>query len=226
MAAQRASQATPATGWFGQPAGAAFGLMSIDPPWPWETWGEIQEHGDRRAEKHYDTMSLQAIAALPVAELAARDCAVGLWATGPHLPSAIGLLETWKLRYSGMLFVWIKTRRRHDRPFMNPAFDLHMGLGHTTRKNAEFCLLGVRGKPRRLAADVPEVIVAPVREHSRKPDEAYDRMRRLYGGDAVELFAREPRDGWACWSNEIDRFCDDMGPIGKPTWYDARTASP
>ena len=225
MGAPRASQATPAAGHFGQPADARFGVISIDPPWPWETWGEVQERGDRRAEKHYDTMSLHDIRKMPIAKLAAKDCAVFVWATGPHLPNAIDMIDAWGFKYSGLGFVWIKTRSTHDRPFLNPTFDLHLGLGKTTRHNAEICLLAFRGKPARLAANVPEVIIAPVREHSRKPDEAAARMLALYPGPAIELFARERRAGWASWGNEVDRFGDDAGPAGRPTWYDARSAS-
>jgi len=227
MGVRRASQpTTPAAGFFGQPDGARFGIVSADPPWPWETWGEVQGRGDRRAEKHYDTMSLAEIGKMPIGELAAKDCALFVWATGPHLPNAIEAIDAWGFKYSGLGFVWIKTRAKHDRPFLNPTFDLHFGMGKTTRHNAEICLLAFRGSPTRLSTTVPEVIVAPVREHSRKPDVAAERMMELYGGPAVELFARERRAGWACWSNEIDRFSDDIGPMGKPTWYDARSASP
>jgi hypothetical protein len=57
--------------------------------------------------------------------------------------------------------------------------DLHVGLGLTTRKNAEFCLLGRRGNAHRNAKDVREIILSPVREHSRKPDEAIAPDRAL-----------------------------------------------
>jgi N6-adenosine-specific RNA methylase IME4 len=67
--------------------------------------------------------------------------------------------------------------------------DLHVGLGLTTRKN-EFCLLGRRGNCKRQSKKVREVILAPVREHSRKPDEAYRRIMEYADGPYVELFAR------------------------------------
>jgi N6-adenosine-specific RNA methylase IME4 len=67
-------------------------------------------------------------------------------------------------------------------------------------------LLGTRGHPKRLHKDVRQLIVSPRREHSRKPDEAYQRMRRLVDGPAIELFARTAREGWISWGNETDRF--------------------
>ena len=79
-------------------------------------------------------------------------------------------------------------------------------MGFTTRKNAEDCLLFRTGMPQRLARDVREVIVSPVREHSRKPDEAIARIERFCPGPRVELFAREARDGWDAWGDEVGMF--------------------
>ncbi len=81
-----------------------------------------------------------------------------------------------------------------------------MALGHTTRKNTELCWLGRRGNPKRLDKGVRELIVAPVREHSRKPDEIYERIERFCAGPYLELFARQRRNGWFSDGNELDRF--------------------
>ena len=106
-----------------------------------------------------------------------------------------------------MAFTWIKLKRRYDahqlRVLPTADADLHVGLGLTTRKNAEFCLLGRRGNARRLAKDVREVVLAPVREHSRKPDEAYARVERYCAGPYLELFARQRRPGWDSWGDEL-----------------------
>jgi len=80
-----------------------------------------------------------------------------------------------------------------------------IGLGHTTRKSTELVLLGKIGAPRVLER-VPELIVAPVREHSRKPDEFFHRVERFCAGPRIELFARERRPLWDSWGNEIDKF--------------------
>jgi N6-adenosine-specific RNA methylase IME4 len=84
--------------------------------------------------------------------------------------------------------------------------DLQTGLGLTTRKGSEDVLLGRRGNCRRIAKDVREVILSPVREHSRKPDEFYRRVERYCDGPYVDLFARERRPGWSVWGDQIDWF--------------------
>ena len=66
----------------------------------------------------------------------------------------------------------------------------------TRLKDAEFCLLAQHGRPQRLAADVREVVLEPVREHSRKPAEVYRRIERFRADPRIELFAREMRPGW------------------------------
>ena len=79
-------------------------------------------------------------------------------------------------------------------------------MGMWTRSNSEVCLLATRGKPRRLAADVRQVIQAPTREHSRKPDEIYGRIERLVEGPYLEMFARQAWPGWDAWGNEVGKF--------------------
>ena len=117
---------------------------------------------------------------------------------GPASPARIQLIERWGFRYSGLGFAWAK---------QNPSgVGLHMGNGHTTRKNAELCLLGRRGKPRRNSKAVRELIVSPRRKHSQKPDEQYERIERLVDGPYLELFARQRRSGWISWGDEVDKF--------------------
>jgi N6-adenosine-specific RNA methylase IME4 len=108
------------------------------------------------------------------------------------------VIEALGFCYSGLAFDWIK---------LNPSGEgLHTGTGTGgTRANAKPCLLGRRGKLLRLDEGVHSVIMTPVGAHSEKPDEAYRRMQRLYGGPYLELFARRPREGWTTWGNEIER---------------------
>jgi N6-adenosine-specific RNA methylase IME4 len=94
--------------------------------------------------------------------------------------------------------------------------DFRFGPGLTTRKNCEFVILGKRGQPKRLARDVFELVVAPRREHSRKPDEVYLRIQRYCAGPRLELFARESRPGWTPRGDEPTRF--DPAPL---TWAEA-----
>ena len=183
----------------------------VDPPWHFRARTALQTRNwtsSRDAEKHYPVLGIDDIKALPVRDLAAADCHLFLWCTGPCLAQAFDVISSWGFRYSAVAFTWVKLRRKLDRQprlFLDEN-DLHVGLGLTTRKNAEFCLLGRRGNARRVAKDVREIVLAPVREHSRKPDEVKERIERYCEGPYVELFARETRPGWDTWGNEVEKF--------------------
>jgi N6-adenosine-specific RNA methylase IME4 len=90
--------------------------------------------------------------------------------------------------------------------FFQDEVPAQVGMGYWTRANTEPCLLAVRGKPRRLNADVRMGIIAPRREHSRKPDGIHERIERLVAGPYIELFACQKRPGWDCWGNQTDKF--------------------
>jgi len=188
-----------------------FKAIVADPPWNFKV---RSDKGLGRAAP-YELMDLDAIKALPAAAAASRDCHLFVWTTGPHLPQALEVIKAWGFKYSGMGFTWIKLKRSFmddDGPLLNIEKDLHVGMGYTTRKNAEFVLLGRRGAPKRMRADIREVIVAPVREHSRKPEEFYRRVAAYADGPRLELFARQSRDGFATWGNQSSMF--DGGIIG------------
>lgn len=172
-----------------------FAVIYADPPWEFKVYsGKGKE---RSAERHYDTMSLDAIAALPIAKLAGDDCALLLWSVWPELPGALHIIEKWGFQYKTAAFVWVKQNRG--------GAGLFTGMGYWTRANSEPCLLATKGSPTRLAMDVHQVILAPVAEHSRKPEEAHKRIERLLPGPRLEIFARQPRDGWTTWGNEVTR---------------------
>lgn len=142
------------------------------------------------------------------ASIAADDCALFMWATFPTLPDALALGAAWGFTYKTVAFVWAKTvpRTRGKHTFMPVEDDCnyHMGMGYWTRANTEPCFLFTRGKPQRVSKGVRQLIVAPVQEHSRKPDEQYARMEALIQADVrVELFARRTRPGWHSFGNEI-----------------------
>ncbi|MCW5695815.1 MAG: hypothetical protein KIS96_03660 [Bauldia sp.] len=193
----------------------SYGAIVADPPWSFRAWTSLDKANfpqRRDPEKHYPIMGLDGIKALPVRDLAAPDCHLFLWVTGPMLPRAVEVIEAWGFRYSGVAFTWIKLRRSYDarqlRVTPTLESDLHVGLGLTTRKNAEFCLLARRGNCKRASKAVREVILAPVRQHSRKPEEFRRRVEQYVGPDVriAELFARESRPGWATWGLESAKF--------------------
>jgi N6-adenosine-specific RNA methylase IME4 len=184
-----------------------------DPPWHFRARTAIQTRNfkcDRDVQRHYPTMGLDDIKALPVNDIAAKDAHLFIWTTGPCLRQTFEVMEAWGFRYSAVAFTWVKLKRSFDarqlRVLPTLESDLHVGLGLTTRKNAEFCLLGRRGNAHRNAKDVREIILSPVREHSRKPDEARVRIERYCDGPYLEMFARSTRDGWDSWGNETDKF--------------------
>src|SRR5437588_442834 len=113
-----------------------------------------------------------------------------------------------------MGFVWIKLRTLAD-PANFKLADLHTGTGFTTRKNAEFVLICPRGRSLRRNAGVHEIIVAPRREHSRKPDELYRRIEQYVGGEGpfLELFGRETRSGWTVWGDQAGLFDPPGGAV-------------
>lgn len=178
-----------------------YAVIEADPPWRFRTWSETNQR--KSASRHYSLMTLDQIKALPVGDLAAKDCALCLWAINPMLPHAIEVMEAWGFRFKTVLLTWAKTTLRTDASW---APKYHQGLGYWTRANSEMCLLGVRGKPKRLARNVPQLIVSPRREHSRKPDDAYSRIERLLPGPRVSLFSRESRPGWDTWGLEREKF--------------------
>jgi N6-adenosine-specific RNA methylase IME4 len=184
-----------------------YGAILADPPWHFKSNSAAAP--GRNAIGHYDCMSLADICALPVASIAADNCALFMWITGPFLATGAhrDVMSAWGFKPSGMGFVWVKTNPRAPGLFTMKQ-DLHMGGGFTTRKNAEFCLIGKRGKSVRIAKDVHEIIIAPRREHSRKPEETYTRIERYCAGPYLELFARQQRAGWDSWGNQTTKFTE------------------
>ena len=149
------------------------------------------------AEKHYSTMSVDELCALPVADLAADDSILFLWTTYPMLSEALRIVDEWGFRYVTVAFTWVKKNKKADSFFL--------GMGFWTRSNAEICLLATTGHPKRVSKSVRQLIVSPIERHSKKPDETRERIVELLGDvPRIELFAREKTPRWDCWGNEID----------------------
>ena len=117
-------------------------------------------------------------------------------------------MTIWGFTYKSVGFVWAKRTPRDT--------GWHMGCGYGTRANAEYCLLGTRGRPKRLARDVRQLVVAPRREHSRKPDEIAAAIERLFPGARLEMFARTARPGWDAWGVQAGLL--DSGAAPKRRW--------
>lgn len=181
-------------------------VIAADPAWLFKSNSKAEP--GRNAMRHYDCMSLDQIKAIPVADVAAQDCALFLWITGPLLAKGVHnqIMQAWGFKPSGMGFVWIKLNPRAPGLFFVER-DLATGGGFTTRKNAEFCLIGKRGKSVRKNKGIHEVIIEPRREHSRKPEKFYRRVTEYSDGPYLELFSRQSRPGWdVAFSNEATKF--------------------
>lgn len=189
----------PEPEWFFSPLSrGVYSVLAADPPWTWSAWSN--KGLKKSAQRHYSCMSLEDIMAMPVAELAAPDAALFLWATAPMLPQALAVMGAWGFEYKSQA-VWAKTTTTGK---------LSFGTGYRFRGSHEIILLGVRGNPKNTKSE-RSVIMAPVREHSRKPDEFYAMVERwMPEANRVELFSRQSRPGWAAFGNEADKF-DNQG---------------
>lgn len=173
-----------------------FRTILADPPW-------LYVYSTRKTEKpgtgwlgavenHYRTMPLDEIKALPVSEIAAPDALLLMWAVNSQLPRCLEVLPAWGFEYRGLI-TWAKLGR-NGRP--------HFGNGYWCRGATEHMILGVRKATKPGARDVRSYFVAPVREHSRKPDEQYEIAERLGAAPRIELFARARREGWEAWGDQ------------------------
>jgi N6-adenosine-specific RNA methylase IME4/ParB-like chromosome segregation protein Spo0J len=171
------------------PSDRRYAVLYADPPWHFNVYNE--ESGiESAAGNHYSTMSLEEICALPVLSLASPDAALFMWTTVPHLRESFDVLVAWGFEYKTNI-VWVKDK---------------IGLGYFVRNQHELLLVATRGDmPSPSPANrPPSVISASRREHSRKPDEAYALIERMYPDlPKIELFARQARPGWAAWGNEV-----------------------
>ncbi len=178
------------------PGKLRYGAILADPPWSFKTRSEAGE--GRSAKNHYSTMSLEEIKALPVSSVAAPDSCLFLWAIDPMIPQALDVMKAWGFEFKTIGFYWVKQNKGGAGFFT--------GMGFWTRANPEQVLLGTRGRPKRKAMDVRRLLIAPRREHSRKPSAIHTRIEDLVAGPYLELFARERMTGWDAIGDEVGRF--------------------
>lgn len=192
-----------------------FEIIYADAPWRFKNWSmaELAKRGEKWARRNgrspYPVMSTKDICTLPVADISSKNAALFLWATYPKLDDALKVMAAWGFTYKTVAFTWVK---------LNPTSRLYkfngkaqivtrgfkFGLGYWTRGNPEICLFGTRGHPKRVSKCVPNLLISPVGEHSRKPPEARERIVSLMGDlPRIELFARERSEGWTAWGNDV-----------------------
>lgn len=153
----------------------------VDPPWP---TGQSGKYG---AASKYPLMTLDAIAAMPIGELADDKAHLYLWCYPSTRHVAEDIMRGWGFRFVDE-FVWGKDQ---------------MGLGQYFRHAHETLLLGVKGKlPVRFKGQ-RSFAMLPRQGHSHKPEEVHQMVMRMSPGPYLELFARRPFPGWDIWGNQV-----------------------
>ncbi len=184
---------------FGDLQRGAYGTILADPPWQFKL-RSVKGEG-KSPQAHYGCMDLDAIKALPVADLCLPHAICAMWATAPMLDQAFDVMAAWGFRFV-TAGAWAKQSKTGEK--------WSFGTGFRYRSAAEFWLLGVRGSPPTLSRSVRNLIVSPVREHSRKPDRMRADLQLIGAGPYCELFARESAAGWDSWGNESGKFDQPM----------------
>ena len=176
-----------------------YDCIAIDPPWQYDARVNDKTH---RGRMDYPTMPIKDILALSVNQLAADNAVLWLWVTNSFLQEGFQCLDAWGFQYKTVL-TWVK---------MSSKGTPHIGLGNWLRNATEQCLFAVKGdvksfsKQGILKGDA-NVIFAPRREHSRKPEEFYELVSKLSPeGKKLEMFSRQRREGWDVWGLEVDKF--------------------
>lgn len=200
---------------------AAFGsyrTVVIDPPWPMPetgrtTRGETDSKGVYQAKggrlvdgtwwgRHrggsvklpYETMTLEEIAALPVADLAERDAHLYVWTTNRFIEQTYEIVRGWKFR-PAQLLVWAKP-------------PMGVGFGGAFTTTTEFILFARRGTlPHAARQDSSWWGWSRPYEnghiaHSAKPEAFLDLVEQVSPEPRLEMFARRDRLGWDTWGNE------------------------
>lgn len=161
-------------------------VIYADPPWRYD----YSETDSRKIENQYDTMTVEDICGLPIQTVAAPDAALFLWATSPKLREALRVIDAWGFTYRTCA-VWDKQK---------------IGMGYYFRQQHELLLVATRGDmpapPEK--ARVSSVISEARGKHSKKPERVYQIIEAMYPDlSKIELFARNKRDGWESWGNQI-----------------------
>ena len=181
-----------------------FDIIYADPPWHYN--GKLQFDKSSKGKNQinlskkifistpgfiYPTMKTEELAKIPINKIAADDCLLFMWATNPHLAQAIELGQAWGFEYRTVAFVWDKMNH-------NP--------GKYTLSNCELCLLFKHGRipTPRGARNIQQLIRSPRREHSQKPIEVRDAIKKMFPSQKrIELFAREKIKGWDTWGLDL-----------------------
>lgn len=171
-----------------------FKTIVCDPPWQESIIGRWSKTRNSRPDQlTYPTMSVNELAALPVAALPVADLAdpdgshLYLWTTSRSLPDGFALLEAWGFKYLNTV-TWVKPS----------------GFGSWWVNRTQIMLMGYRGKCQFRERFRPNVLFAPSRRHSQKPEASYELIEQVSFAPRLELFARCERPDWLTIGNHLD----------------------
>ena len=202
--AEYRTKLNPLEGLYPKLPNAQYDIIYADPPWDYG--GKMQydksviksenENFDRKiflssASFKYPTLTIKQLKTLPVANIAAPDCLLFMWTTGPQLANAVELSKAWGFEYKTVAFVW-------DKMIHNP--------GRYTLSQTEFVLVFKKGKipSPRGARNIRQMVQVPRGTHSEKPHEVISGITKMFPTQRkIELFARCNYEGWENWGLEI-----------------------
>jgi N6-adenosine-specific RNA methylase IME4 len=181
-------------------------IIVLDPPWQ---YGLREYQKSHRGRCKYPGMTDKQILNLPIGDIGNEHSYVFLWTTNNHQFLAFKCLQEWGYEHKST-FTWEK---------VTIAGEPHMGMGHYGRNCTEHFLVGTKGSPGSMSHhgmnNIPNIIRARRREHSRKPEqfwviantlahklENYEKLGKLSKPSRIELFSREPRLFWDSWGAE------------------------
>ena len=166
--------------------GHRFHTDLADPPWRY-----ANTSSRAAAEKHYPTMTVEAICNEPVKDLAAANSHLHLWTTNAFLEEAFRVMRAWGFEYKSCL-IWTKPT---------------IGLGNYWRLSHEFLMFGIRGRLRFGRNDISSWQIAPRTKHSRKPFRFRELIEQVSPGPYLELYGREeqPNSDWTVYGNQVER---------------------
>jgi N6-adenosine-specific RNA methylase IME4 len=166
-----------------------FRAIVVDPPW------EYDDQGSRvSAGWHYDTLSINELASMPIGEIAASEgCHLYLWVTNSFMRQAYRLLDAWGFEEKTII-TWVKETKDGR---------VTVGFGHYFRNATEHMIFASKGNLPTLCSNQPNVLFAGRQRHSQKPESAYRVVERMSPPPYLEVIGRRKRKGWTVWGNEV-----------------------
>lgn len=177
-------------------------VIYADPPWDYggkmqydKTTIKSENEGFHKkiflssAEFKYPTLKLKQLKELDVAGIAAEDCLLFMWTTGPQMANSIELGEAWGFEYKTIAFVW-------DKMVHNP--------GRYTLSQTEFVLAFKRKISAQRCEECETIHSSASRRTQREACGSYRwNYENVSGAGKIELFARNNYIGWDNWGLEI-----------------------